>query len=101
LNVSVEVQNRGQRTGDEVVQLYIRDVVASVTRPVKELKGFQRITLRAGETRRIEFTLTPELLGFYNREMQFVVEPGEFHVMVGTSSADEHELQTTFEVVRP
>jgi beta-glucosidase len=101
LNVSVEVQNRGQRTGDEVVQLYIRDVAASVTRPVKELKGFQRITLRAGETRRIEFTLTPELLGFYNREMQFVVEPGEFQVMVGTSSADEHELQTTFEVVRP
>jgi beta-glucosidase len=101
LNVSVEVQNRGQRAGDEVVQLYIRDVAASVTRPVKELKGFQRITLRAGETRRIEFTLTPELLGFYNREMQFVVEPGEFQVMAGTSSADEHELQTTFEVVRP
>jgi beta-glucosidase len=101
LTVSVEVENRGRRAGDEVVQLYIRDVAASVTRPVRELKGFQRVMLRAGEKRRLEFTLTPELLGFYNREMQFVVEPGEFRVMVGTSSADEHELQTTFEVVRP
>jgi beta-glucosidase len=100
LTVNVEVENTGPRTGDEVVELYMRDVAASVTRPVKELKGFQRVTLRAGEKRRLEFTLTPELLGFYNREMQFVVEPGDFQLMVGTSSADEHELQTTFEVVR-
>jgi len=100
LTVSVEVENTGQRTGDEVVQLYIRDVTASVTRSVKELKGFQRVTLRPGEQRRLEFTLTPELLGFYNREMRFVVEPGEFKVMAGTSSADERELSTTFEVVK-
>jgi beta-glucosidase len=99
LTVTVEVENTGPRTGDEVVQLYIRDVAASITRPVKELKGFQRVTLRAGEKRRLEFTLTPDLLGFYNRDMQFVVEPGDFQVMVGTSSADEHELQTTFKVV--
>ena len=98
LTVSVEVENTGRRAGDEVVQLYIRDVAASITRPVKELKGFQRVTLRAGEKRRLEFTLTPELLGFYNREMRFVVEPGDFQIMVGTSSADEHELQTTFKV---
>ena len=98
LTVSVEVANTGKRTGDEVVQLYIRDMAASVTRPVRELKGFQRVTLRPGEKRRIEFTLGPEHLGFYNREMRFVVESGEFKVMVGNSSADERELVTSFEV---
>jgi beta-glucosidase len=99
LTASVEVENTGKRVGDEVVQLYIKDVAASVTRPVKELKGFERITLRPGEKRRVEFTLTPEQLGFYNREMRFMVEPGEFKVMVGTSSADEHGLEASFEVV--
>jgi beta-glucosidase len=88
LSVTVDVENVGRRAGDEVVQLYIRDVAASMTRPVKELKGFQRITLRPGEKRRVEFTLAPESLGFYNREMRFVVEPGEFKVMVGSSSED-------------
>jgi beta-glucosidase len=100
LTVSVDVTNTGKRAGDEVVQLYIRDVAASVTRPVRELKGFQRVTLRPGEKRMVEFTLTPALLGLYNREMRFVVEPGEFKVMVGTSSADEHELVATFAVNR-
>lgn len=98
VTASVEVENTGKRAGDEVVQLYIRDVAASVTRPVKELKGFQRITLRPGEKRRVEFTLMPEHLGFYNREMRFMVEPGEFKVMVGNSSADEHGLEASFEV---
>ena len=98
LTVSVELENVGPRTGDEVVQLYIRDVAASVTRPVKELKGFQRVTLRAGEKRRLEFTLTAEHLGFYNRDLRFVVEPGEFKVMVGNSSADPHELEASFQV---
>jgi beta-glucosidase len=88
LGVSVEVENVGKRSGDEVVQLYIRDVAASMTRPVKELKGFKRITLKPGEKQRVEFTLGPEHLGFYNREMKFVVEPGEFKVMVGASSED-------------
>jgi beta-glucosidase len=100
VTVSVEVENVGQRVGDEVVQLYIRDVAASVTRPVRELKGFQRVTLHPGEKRRLEFTLTPELLGFYNRDMRFLVEPGEFKVMMGTSSADEHELTTSLQVVK-
>ncbi|MDQ2977073.1 MAG: glycoside hydrolase family 3 C-terminal domain-containing protein [Acidobacteriota bacterium] len=86
LTVSADVQNTGRRTGDEVVQLYIHDVAASRTRPVKELKGFERITLRPGEKRRVTFTLTPEHLGFYNRDMRFVVEPGEFKVFVGLSS---------------
>jgi beta-glucosidase len=88
LKVSVEVTNTGKRAGDEVVQLYIRDLAASMTRPVKELKGFQRVTLNPGETRRVEFTLGPEQLGFYNREMKYVVEPGEFKVMVGSNSED-------------
>jgi beta-glucosidase len=97
LTVSADVENTGRRAGDEVVQLYIHDVAASVTRPVKELKGFERITLQPGEKRRVEFTLTPRELGFYNREMRFVVEPGEFKVFVGNSSDDER-LQTSFEV---
>jgi beta-glucosidase len=97
LTVSVEVENKGARTGDEVVQLYIRDVAASLTRPVKELKGFERITLRPGERRRVSFTLGPEHLGFYNREMRFVVEPGAFRVMVGADSASG--IEASFEVV--
>ncbi|MDQ3821427.1 MAG: glycoside hydrolase family 3 C-terminal domain-containing protein, partial [Acidobacteriota bacterium] len=99
LTVSLDVTNTGRRVGDEVVQLYIRDVAASVTRPVKELKGFERVTLRPGERRRVQFTLAPAELGFYTREMRFAVEPGEFRVMVGTSSADEHELAASFQVV--
>ncbi len=94
--VTVEIENTGQRTGDEVVQLYIRDVASSVTRPVKELKGFQRISLRPGERRQLEFTLSSEQLGFYNREMRFVVEPGNFKVFVGTSS--EGGLESGFTV---
>jgi beta-glucosidase len=96
LTASVEVENTGRRAGDEVVQLYIRDVASSVTRPVKELKGFERVTLRPGEKRRVEFTLAPEQLGFYNRELSFVVEPGAFKVFAATSS--EGGLEAGFEV---
>jgi beta-glucosidase len=99
LTVSVEVANVGKRTGDEVVQLYIRDVAASMTRPVKELKGFQRVTLQPGEKRRVEFVLTREQLGFWNREMRFVVEPGEFKIMVGPNS--EELIETNFQVAGP
>lgn len=97
LKVTVELENVGQRGGDEVVQLYVRDVSASVTRPVKELKGFQRITLQPGEKKRVEFTLGPEQLGLYDRNMKFVVEPGEFRVMVGPNSEDliESKLDVT------
>src|SRR5262249_54080504 len=94
--VSADVENTGSRAGDEVVQLYIRDLVASRTRPVKELKGFQRISLKPGEWRRVDFTLTPAELGFYNREMKFVVEPGVFKVWVGPDSAIG--LESQFEV---
>jgi beta-glucosidase len=80
-----------------VVQLYIRDVAASLTRPVKELKGFQRVSLQAGEKKKVEFVLDRERLGFWNREMRFVVEPGEFKVMVGSNS--EEVTEKTLEVV--
>ena len=93
LTVSVEVENTGRRTGDEVVQLYIRDLVATMTRPVKELKGFQRVSLQPGEKRRVEFVLGPEHLGFWNREMRYVIEPGEFQVMVGANSVDVLEAK--------
>jgi len=96
LTVSVDVENVGARAGDEVVQLYIRDPVATMTRPVKELKGFQRVNLQPGQKRRVEFVLDREHLGFWNREMRYVVEPGEFRVMVGSSSADVVEAR--FEV---
>lgn len=93
LTVNVEVENTGKLVGDEVVQLYITDMASSVTRPVKELKGFQRITLKAGEKRRVQFTLTPEHLGFYDRQMRWIVEPGEFKVMVGPNSEDLREAR--------
>ncbi len=93
--VRVEVENVGTRPGDEVVQLYIRDLAAGVTRPVKELKGFQRISLQPGEKRWVEFRLSPDELGFYDRDMKFIVEPGEFKIMVGPNSRDliEAKLQ--------
>jgi beta-glucosidase len=91
LTVSVEVTNSGNYDGAEVVQLYLRDLVGSVTRPVKELKGFQKVFLKKGETRTIEFTLTEKDLRFYNSELKFVSEPGDFKVFVGTNSASTLE----------
>ena len=86
--VSVDVTNTGNRAGDEVVQLYIRDEISSVTRPIKELKGFQRVNIKPGETRAASFFIGPQELQFYNREMKRVVEPGTFKVMVGPNSVD-------------
>ena len=88
IQVEVKVTNTGKIAGDEVVQLYIRDVVGSVTRPILELKDFRRISLAPGETKTVSFTLTPDKLQFHDIDMKRVVEPGEFKVMVGTSSAD-------------
>jgi beta-glucosidase len=68
--------------------MYIRDVVGSVTRPVKELKGFEKISLNSGETKTVSFTITPELLKFYNYDLEYVVEPGEFEVQIGGNSRD-------------
>ena len=84
--VSVTVTNTGKRASDEVVQLYIRDVVSSVTRPVQELKGFRRIHLAPGESKQIAFPLGFDELSFYDVKMKRVVEPGRFEVMVGGSS---------------
>ena len=86
--VLVNVTNVGDRTGDEVVQMYIRDVVCSVTRPVKELKGFQRVTLKPGQSRTVALEITPGRLACWNIDKQFVVEPGEFRIMIGPNSVD-------------
>ena len=86
--VLAEVTNKGSREGTETVQMYIRDLVSSVTRPVKELKGFARVSLRPGESKTVGIAITPESLAFYDVNMKYVVEPGEFEVMVGSSSRD-------------
>jgi beta-glucosidase len=90
--VLVDVTNVGVRAGDEVVQLYIRDLVSSVTRPVKELKGFRRVTLQPGETQTVALDVTPDRLALWNIDMEHLVEPGEFAIMVGPNSVD---LQST------
>lgn len=85
-DVTVTVTNTGEVAGDEIVQMYLRDKISSVTRPVKELKGFARVSLEPGESRKVSLPITQEALKFYNRDMKRVVEPGEFEVMVGNSS---------------
>jgi beta-glucosidase len=84
----VDVKNTGPRAGTETVQMYIRDLVSSVTRPIKELKGFQKIELQPGETQTVALDITPESLAFYDIKMKHVVEAGDFEIMVGTSSRD-------------
>jgi len=96
LTVSVDISNTGDVAGKEVVQLYIRDMVGSITRPVKELKGFEKIEIAAGETKRVEFSITEKDLAFYHQDMSFYAEPGEFKVFVGTSS-DQH-LESSFQL---
>lgn len=88
VEASVTVTNTGNVDATEIVQLYIRDLVASVSRPVKELKGFERITLKAGESRKVTFAITPETLKFYNYDLKYVLEPGDFNIMVGPNSRD-------------
>ena len=97
VSVDVDVQNTGTRAGDEVVQLYIRDQVASVTRPIKELKDFRRITLEPGERRTVRFTLGPDAFALWNLDMEEVVEPGLFDIMVGPDS--ETLQKTTLEII--
>lgn len=93
ISVSVSVTNTGNYDGDEVVQMYIRDKVSSVTRPVKELKGYQRIFLKKGETKKVDFNINKETLAFYDINMKYCVEPGEFKIMTGSSS-DDNDLQS-------
>jgi beta-glucosidase len=97
VTVSAELTNKGDVAADEVAQLYVRDLVGNVTRPIKELKGFKRVRLEPGETVTVEFDLHSDELAFYGRNMQLVTEPGEFHVWIGGSS--ETALRTEFRIV--
>lgn len=92
LKVSVAVTNTGNYDADEIVQMYVRDLVGSVSRPVKELKGFERISLKKGETKTVTFTITPEDLKFYNQQLEYKNEPGDFEVMVGPNSRDLQKM---------
>ncbi|WP_261990178.1 beta-glucosidase BglX [Hymenobacter sp. BT188] len=91
LEVRVTVRNTGNVDGEETAQFYIRDMVGSITRPVKELKGFQKVTLKKGESKTLTFRLTPDDLKFYNNDLKFVSEPGDFQVFVGGNSRDVQE----------
>jgi beta-glucosidase len=98
VTVNVDIRNVGDREGDEVVQLYVHDVLASVTRPVMELKSFKRISLQPAEKRTVTFTLPVRQLGFYDITMRFVVEPGDIEVMIGAAS-DDIRVSGTFEII--
>ena len=95
VTVSVDVKNTGSRKGGEVVQMYIRDDYSSVTRPVKELKGFKKIWLEPGQSQTVSFTITPALLSFYDKDMKWTIEPGDFTIMVGTSSDKTGSVKLT------
>ena len=97
ITLTVNVRNSGNRDGDEVVQLYIHDMVATIARPVKELKGFERISLKAGESRDVTFTINADMLKFYNSNLQYVAEPGDFEVMVGGNSRDVQKIRFTLQ----
>ena len=97
LDASVTVKNTGKVDGETVVQLYIQDVAGSMIRPVKELKNFQKVMLKAGEERTLHFTITEEDLKFYNTQLKFAAEPGEFNVQIGLDSQDVQ--QQTFELL--
>ena len=98
LYIKVTVTNTGNYDGAETVQLYIRDMVASITRPVKELKGFEKIFLKKGESKEVHFTLTAADLKFYNNDLKFVFEPGTFKVFVGGSS--DNTKEKSFELIK-
>ena len=97
LQLSIQLTNQGPCDGAEVVQLYIRDLVGSITRPVKELKGFQKVFLKAGETREVIFTIRTEDLKFYNAQLKYDWEPGEFLVMVGENSRDLYSAKINWQ----
>ena len=98
LQVDVDVQNTGQREGVEIIQLYINDVYSSVTTPVKELKAFRRVNLKAGEKKSVSLEVPYERLALVDQNLETVVEPGEFEVMVGSSSRDQDLLKDNFRV---
>jgi beta-glucosidase len=98
--VLVDVTNTGSREGAEVVQLYIRDLVSSVTRPVKELKGFKKVVLQPGETTTVALDIDAASLAFYDVDMKYVVEPGDFEIMIGTSSRDADLTKLNLQVTQ-
>lgn len=95
VTITVPVTNTGNRTGDEIVQLYIHDLEAEITRPLKELKGFQRVRIEPGQTANVSFTVTPSMLGYYNAEGHTVLEPGDFDIYVGPDSATKNKVTLT------
>jgi beta-glucosidase len=97
INAKITVTNNGNYDGEETVQLYIQDVVGSVVRPVKELKGFQKIFLKKGESRQVSFTIDVNMLRFYNDQLQYIYEPGDFKIYIGTNSQDVKEASFTLE----
>jgi beta-glucosidase len=97
--VSFDVKNTGKRAGEEVVQLYLRDPVASIARPVKELKGFRKLRLEPGEMRRVSFEIDRHLLSFYDDKLHWGAEPGRFEVMLGSAS-DDIRLRGEFELIK-
>ena len=96
IQASVTVTNTGNYDGAEVVQLYIRDMVGSITRPVKELKGFQKIFLKKGETKKVTFNISPEELKFYNSSLKYDWEAGAFEIMIGTNSEEVQKVKITW-----
>jgi beta-glucosidase len=99
IEVSVTVSNTGKFDGEEIVQLYLRDKVGSIARPVKDLKDFQKIKLTVGESKTIKFFINKEKLSFYNQQLQWVAEPGDFQLMIGASSKDIR-LKDEFELIK-
>ncbi len=97
IRIQLTVKNTGAHDGDEVVQLYLHDDLASVARPVMELKGFQRVHVKAGQARQVSFVIGPEQLSMLDKKLQRVIEPGTFRIMIGASSKDIR-LRTTIEV---
>ncbi|MCB9270179.1 MAG: fibronectin type III-like domain-contianing protein [Lewinellaceae bacterium] len=97
IQVSIDVTNSGKNGGKETVQSYTRDLVGSVTRPIKELKGFQQLTLKPGETRKVQFTITPDDLRFYDKDLNYRTEPGDFRGILGGSSAVTDYVQFTLQ----
>lgn len=99
LHARIDITNTGKVEGTEIVQLYIRDLICTNTRPVKELKGFKRVSLKPGQTQTVTFEITPEMLKFYNAELQFASEPGDFEVMIGSNSEDVRSKTFTLKIV--
>ena len=98
MSVSVKVKNTGEISGDEVIQLYISDKYSSITRPVKELKAYRRVSLKPGESKEIVFELNKSAFAYYDSEMNYIVEAGDFDILVGNSSRDEDLKNSNFNV---